>query len=373
MKLNRTLSRMQASAMAQFNDYLKSIPGIRLLTYGEPYAPTDASIKEALMGAVLSDNDHYGSALGSLNARKAICRHENIKLSGSYEAENVIVTNGSTEALFLMFQTLLNPNDEVLLIAPFYPEYTALIEYCQCKAVIVKADAAFQPDPKSIAKKITGRTKLLVLNYPNNPTGALLTKDVTDGLYRLVKKYSFYILLDHTYDEILYQKGSGLYEYPDLRQRIVIVNSLSKSHRMTGWRLGYALAEKEIISQAAKLKSMLNVCCPPFLSESMIYALNTPVETDEYRNNIRYTLLFLRKCKAEVEEPQGGFYLFFRIRNLTEDSVAFCKKLAEVYYVGLMPGAFFGYESYIRLSCAVSYRDLKRALKQLKKAIHRER
>ena len=370
MKLNRTLINISKSSISEFNNYLKTIPNIKLLTYGEPYLSPNKEIKNELIKYILEDNDHYISSSGLVDIKNAIAEHEYKKAGIKYSNDEIILTNGSTEALFLAFSTIINPNDDVVLFSPFYPEYESLIELCGANKKVVKLDELYQINKLELQKKLSNKTKLLVINNPNNPTGVILNEKSIETIYFLMKKYNFYVLLDNVYDEIIFDKIFYLRKYKEIKERLLICNSLSKSHRLTGWRLGYLIANKEIINNACKLKSMMNICLPSILVNVVKFAINQQVEIEVYEKNIKYATKKLEKMNIHFVKPNGGFYIFFNIERFNLNSIDFCKKAAEEYQLGLLPGTFFNQENYVRLSCSCSFKTLTNALKSLNKMIN---
>lgn len=369
MKYNTTLKHLPHSEISEFQNFLKQIKGITLLTYGESDLPVEKAIKSELVDSVLDNHDHYTSSYGLKELRQSISIKENYRYNLQTNQENVLVTFGSTEAMFLVLSSIINKNDEVIIVKPYYPLYIQILTYLNAQIKIVECDNDFIIDLQDLKKKINNKTKAIILNYPNNPSGSVLKKDTATKLAKILMKYQTQIILDNVYDEIIFNEHYSLLNFVELHKQTIIVNSLSKSQRLTGWRLGYILANTEIILLCHKLHQMINVCLPHFMMDSMRFALNSPIEKDYYRQNAEYTYNFLKKLKLNPIMPSGGYYVIFSVKRFNLDSLTFCKKMALENQIGLLPGSFFGLEYYIRISISYEFKKLVYGLNKLKKGL----
>lgn len=368
MKYNTNLLKIKENSLSEFNKYLSSINKITLLTYGESDLPVEKYIKSQMIDSILKNNDKYSPSQGLLSTRNIICNLINNRYKIHYTEENILITFGSTEALYLSLSSILNPKDEVLIPLPNYPLYQEISSYLQAKITYINYLDDYHIDLDDLKNKININTKALILNYPNNPTGIYLTSDEFFQIKQLILKYNVILILDNVYEDIVFSKQAN-YVLTELENNLVIVNSLSKSKQLTGWRLGYLISNKKIISLSKKLHEMISICMPNFLMESMNYALISPCNISYYQNNSEYVYNYLKKLKLKVIRPDGGFYISFNIEEFNMDSITFCKYLANDFKLGLLPGVFFNFENHIRISIAVSYQKLKIGMKKLKKAI----
>lgn len=369
MKYNTNLKLLSPSKMSLYQENLLKTKDILLLTYGESDLPVNKEIKSALINSLLDNHDKYTSSYGLLSLRNIIADKINKKYDLNYNYENIIITNGATEALFLSLSSLINDNDEVIIFKPYYPEYLQILNYLHAKINIIDCDNEFNPNIEYFIKIISHKTKLIILNYPNNPSGKILNQETLLILKKYLLKYHTYIVLDNVYDEIIFEKNNTLLQFNELKKQFIIINSLSKSQQLTGWRLGYLICDKEIIYLTYKLKNMINICLPHFLMNAMEISLNLKIELSYYKANMIYAYNYLKKLKLDVFKPQGGFYLIFKIDKFKMSDLEFCTYLANNYQVGLLPCSFFGINNYVRLCFAVDTKKLITSLNRIKKCI----
>ena len=369
MKYNTNLKLLSPSQMSLYQENLLKTKDILLLTYGESDLPVNKEIKSALINSLLDNHDKYTSSYGLLSLRNIIADKINKKYDLNYNYENIIITNGATEALFLSLSSLINDNDEVIIFKPYYPEYLQILNYLHAKINIIDCDNEFNPNIEYFIKIISHKTKLIILNYPNNPSGKILNQETLLILKKYLLKYHTYIVLDNVYDEIIFEKNNTLLQFNELKKQFIIINSLSKSQQLTGWRLGYLICDKEIIYLTYKLKNMINICLPHFLMNAMEISLNLKIELSYYKANMIYAYNYLKKLKLDVFKPQGGFYLIFKIDKFKMSDLEFCTYLANNYQVGLLPCSFFGINNYVRLCFAVNTKKLITSLNRIKKCI----
>ena len=369
MKYNTNLKLLSPSQMSLYQENLLKTKDILLLTYGESDLPVNKEIKSALINSLLDNHDKYTSSYGLLSLRSIIADKINKKYDLNYNYENIIITNGATEALFLSLSSLINDNDEVIIFKPYYPEYLQILNYLHAKINIIDCDSEFNPNIEYFIKIISHKTKIIILNYPNNPSGKILNQETLLILKKYLLKYHTYIVLDNVYDEIIFEKNNTLLQFNELKKQFIIINSLSKSQQLTGWRLGYLICDKEIINLTYKLKNMINICLPHFLMNAMEISLNLKIELSYYKANMIYAYNYLKKLKLDVFKPQGGFYLIFKIDKFKMSDLEFCTYLANNYQVGLLPCSFFGINNYVRLCFAVDTKKLITSLNRIKKCI----
>jgi aminotransferase len=247
-KLNQVMYKAQHSAIREFSNLAKKTPGCVALTLGEPDFDTPQMVKDEVFEAFLHHETHYIPNNGSPELREKIAAFENEKHGHSYTADNIIVTAGAEEGVFLSLFGILNPGDEVIVPVPAFMIYEEITKMCRGKFVpLDTSDNAFQIDKNKLASLITNRTKAIVLNSPNNPTGCVLNKASLDAVHDLAKEHGLFVIADDVYQQLVYKPGChSIAEYEDLKDQLFLVQSFSKPYAMTGWRMGYVCMDSEI-------------------------------------------------------------------------------------------------------------------------------
>ena len=293
-----------------------------------------------------------------------------------------MITNGAKQAIYNLFQVLLNDGDEVIIPSPYWLSYPALVRLAGGKPVILETSAenGFQIEKENLISKITSKTKFIIINSPNNPTGKVLREEELNVIAEVLREYRNINLISDEIYELILKKGhrhiSFASLYKDLTDRIYTVNGFAKGWAMTGWRLGYLAGKKEVIKASSTLQSQStsNVCS--FAQRGALAALEIKDEFFNEINNIydeRREILFsgLKKIKGiYIEPPNGAFYAFPKLPNKKLSSVVFCKKLLQEYGLVVIPGKAFGDDQCIRISCASSKETIKNGLSRLEKAIN---
>ena len=369
MKYNTNLKNLKESKLSIFQNEISKIKDITLLTYGESDYPIDPMIKTEMIHFLIEDKGKYQPHKGLEKLRNAITLKENQKHHSNYSSNNVLITAGATEGLFLALSSLINKNDEVLLIKPCYPTYEYILNYLGAKITYVDYDKNFEVDLIDLKKKIHSKIKVIIFNYPNNPSGSILSEDKVITIKDLILKYKVPFILDNVYDEIVYSKYLYLDDFNELDDYRIIINSLSKSKRLSGFRLGYIIGPETLINLCSKLHQEINICLPQFMMEGMIYALTSNPEVEYYKKNIAFIIKQLNKMKVPYIIPKGTFYICINISNTKMNDEEFCYYLANKYKIGLIPCSYFKMDGYARICAANSIEKLNTALKQLKKAL----
>jgi len=284
------------------------------------------------------------------------------------------MTVGATEALFAAFSTILNPGDEVIIPTPAFLLYEALVQLRQGVTVHLPTEHnGYQINPEELKAAITDKTKAIVLTSPNNPTGCIYTKEALDAIHEILKDKPIFVLCDDVYRSLVY---SGEYhsfaEYQDMRDRIIVINSFSKPYAMTGWRLGYCMADAPIMDRIQVFHQYSVTSVPAFVQKACVKALETDVSPvrEIFRKRRDYVYKRLVDMGLEVQEPEGAFYMFINIKKYGMDSNTFCTRMLKEGLVGLIPGVHFGTEGYMRLSYCYSDEDLKEGLDRIEKFIN---
>ena len=353
------------------------------LSAGEPDFDTPEFIIEATLKALKNGITRYGPAAGDPELREAIAWKLSEVNKIPTNTENILVTNGGKQAIYNFFQVILDPGDEVLIPSPYWLSYPEITLLAGAKPVIVKAsnNQNFRIDIEKLESKVSEKTKLLIINSPNNPTGLVMTleemKEITDFLERHPK---ILLMSDEIYEFIL-AKGQSHISFasiaPDLKNRIFTVNGFAKGWAMTGWRVGYLEGNTDIIKKATALQSQStsNVCS--FAQRGALAAIQGSKEciqnmADSYNSRRKILVEGLEKMeRIKLTKPQGAFYAFPKINNKTISSIEFCKLALEKVGLSLIPGAAFGEDDCVRLSCAASSKVIQDGLKRLEKFLTR--
>ena len=378
-KFNKNLDKIEVSLIRQFDQSISTIPGVLRLTLGEPDFPTPDHIKEAAKAAIDANQSHYTGMSGLLELRQAAADFVKEKYHLNYRPEDeVLVTIGATEALSATLTAILEEGDKVLLPAPAYPGYEPIVNLVGAEIVEIDTtenDFVLNPEMREQAILEQGdKLKAVILNYPANPTGVTYSRGQMEALAAVLSKYEVFVVCDEVYSELTYteQGHVSLAEY--LPEQTIVINGLSKSHAMTGWRLGFIFAPAAFTAQLIKSHQYLVTAANTMAQYAAIEALTAgrddaqPMKA-EYIQRRDYISEQMTKLGYQIIKPDGAFYIFAKIpAGYNQDSFAFLRDFAEKKAVAFIPGAAFGQygEGYIRLSYAASMETIKEALKRLK-------
>ena len=344
------------------------------LGLGEPDFKTPDYVVEATMKAMQDGFTHYSATQGWPELRKLIAEDCNKSYGSEYSMNDVIVTPGIKSAVYFALAALLEPNDEIILISPYYVSYPAMFKLAEQTAKIVNVTLSkdFTLDVKQLKAAFNKNTKAILINTPNNPTGMVLSKEEVELVVELAKENDSYIVSDEVYEKLIYSNyvhtSFGLYQ--EIKERLVICNGYSKSHAMTGWRLGYAIGAHDVIVKMNKLQQHINTntCTFVQVGACSIYK-NEPVHiapyVEELEKRINYFDTELNKLSyINAVRPKGGFFYFVDISATGTDSNTFCADLLKKTGIASTPGVAFGpeWDSYVRFSIAVPMATLKRAV-----------
>ncbi len=348
---------------------------------GEPDFPTPDHIKQAAIRALNENRTKYTPTAGIGPLREAICKWHATQFGSSYTTPECIVTVGGKHAIFEAFCALLNAGDEVLIPAPYWVSYPDMVMYTGAKPVTVMTDASdgFRLRAEQVARAITPKTKLLIVNSPSNPSGAVVPRDEFIRIYEVCKAKNIWLMTDECYSHFLYggEKPFSLASVKDAKQNIIVAGSLSKTFAMTGWRVGYTLAPEPLISAMVKLQSQSTSNATSIAQYAALAALTGPMDTvaamlaeyDRRRNRIVSGLRAIPGVTCT--EPGGAFYAYPNVSahlgNGAADTTALCKQLLEREYLVVVPGEAFGTPGYIRISYATSVERIDEGLRRLGK------
>ena len=377
-KFNHKIEKIAVSDIRQFDTEVSSIPGIIKLTLGEPDFNTPEHVKQAGIKAIEDNQSHYTPNPGIMPLREATAAYFNEKYHLNYKPTQVITTIGATEAISVALQTILNPDDVVIMPTPVFPIYKPITEINQgnCIMVDTSADGFILTADKLrqvLAENQAKTVKALVLVYPSNPTGVTYSRKDLEELAEVVKEAGIWVLCDEVYAELTYNgQHTSLAEIiPD---QVLLVSGLSKSHAMTGWRIGYLFGPEDFVEQAVKAHQYMVTAPTDNVQFAALEAMTNGKEDSqvmkaEYLKRREFLQTELAEAGFEVASPDGAFYLFAKIPAQFEpDSWAFVRRLAKEAKVALIPGISFGPggEGYVRLSYAASMENLTEAAKRIK-------
>ena len=369
LTLNSAVMGVELSGIRRFTGLVRSTPGACSLTIGEPDLNTPDVVKEAAKAALDANDTHYPPGNGYPYMLEAISKFEAEQHDLHYSPEEIIVTVGATESLFIAFSTILNPGDEVIIPTPAFGLYESIVQICRGVPVTLPTEKnRFQIDPEALKATITDKTKAIILTSPNNPTGCIYKKENLDAIHEVLKDLPIFVICDDVYRTLTYTgEYHSFSEYQDMRDRIIVIQSFSKPYAMTGWRLGYCLADAPIRDRMQIFHQYSVVSVPSFVQPACVKALEsdtTPV-VDIFRKRREYVYKRLVDMGLEVQEPEGAFYMFIHVEKYGMDSLTFCEKMLKEGLVGLVPGIYFGTEGYARLSYCYSDEDLKKGLDRI--------
>ena len=369
--MNRNLANLIPSGIRRFTNLAKATPGCKMLTIGEPDLDTPQPIRDAAAKALSDGLTHYAPNRGTDSLRKAIADYET-KRGMDIGPENVLVSIGATGALNTALTGLLNPGDELIIPTPAFSLYESIALSVGAKPVFLDlSKTGFQIDEKALAALITPRTRAIVLNSPNNPTGAVLNQASLDRVVRLTDGKGIYILCDNVYAPLCDAPIPDLTLRPELRNRVILCQSFSKPWAMTGWRIGYLAAPAELIEKFVLLQAAQIAAVPTFVQKAAETALLTDVApmSEIYARRRRYVEDRLKRMDLHFPEPEGAFYIFPDISRFGLDSETFCTRLIQEAGVACVPGSCFRGEGHIRISYCYSDEELEEGVNRLEQFI----
>lgn len=373
LKLNNAVLGEELSGIRRFTFLVRDTPDACALTIGEPDQNTPDVVKEAAKAALDANDTHYPPGNGYPYMLEAISKFEEKAHGLHYDPEEIILTIGATESLHIALATVLNPGDEVIIPTPSFSLYASITRLCRGVPVnLPTEDNHFQVDPEALKAAINEKTKAIILTSPNNPTGCIYTKETLDAIHDILVDKPIFVLCDDVYRTLVYTEDYHSFsEYQDMRDRIIVINSFSKPYAMTGWRLGYCLADAPIRDRMQIFHQYMVVSAPSFVQPACVAALESDTSgmVEIFRKRRDYVYKRLTDMGLEVQEPEGAFYMFINIKKFGMDSLAFCEKMLKEGLVGLIPGCYFDCEGYMRLSYCYSDEDLKEGLDRVEKFI----
>ncbi len=378
--LSDKVQDIKPSGIRKFFDMLSTMKDVISLTVGQPDFPTPYHISNAAVESITKNKTYYTSNSGLIELREGISDYLARRFDLHYKANGeIIVTVGGSEAIDMTLRAILNPDDEVIVPEPCFVCYSPLIEIMGAKAVPLYTSASdkFKVTPEKLREVITDKTKAIVLSYPNNPTGAIMTKEELEAIAPILIENDVLVLSDEIYGELTYGRNHvSIASLDGMRERTVVVSGFSKAYAMTGWRLGYVCAPEEIMSQILKLHQYGIMCASTASQFAGIEAITNGDEdvkfmTEKYNRRRVYVVKRLREMGIDCFEPEGAFYVFPRIDNFGMSSEDFCQRLLDEKRVAIVPGSAFGSgsEGFARISYAYSIEHLTEALNRIEEFV----
>ena len=374
--LPREVVSLPSSGIRKFFDLLENMTDVTALTVGQPDFVTPWHIREAGIESLEKGKTYYTSNAGTLELRQEICNYLKRRFNLTYNpVGETVVTVGGSEAIDMAFRAILSPGDEVIIPTPCFVCYEPLVRLCGGVPVIIETKNAdkFKLTPAALEAAITPKTKMVVLPYPNNPTGAIMTADELEGLAQILREKNIVVLSDEIYAELTYgRRHVSIASLPGMWERTILVSGFSKAYAMTGWRLGYICAPEPLTRQMLKIHQYAIMCAPTTAQLAAIEAVkngddDVAMMVNEYNRRRRYIHSGLKSIGIQSFEPEGAFYIYPEIGAFGLSSEEFCERLLHEHRCAIVPGTAFGAsgEGFARISYAYSIKHITEALERM--------
>lgn len=382
--ISKTVVSLKKSGIRKFFDIVSEMKDVISLGVGEPDFDTPWHIREEGIYALEKGKTFYTSNAGLKELRVEIDNYLKRTQNISYNpATEIIVTVGGSEAIDIGLRVMVNAGDEVIIPQPSYVSYEPCAILAGANPVIIdlKAENEFRLTAEELKNAITDKTKILILPFPNNPTGAIMERKDLEEIAKVCIENDIYVISDEIYGELSYkEKHVSIASIAGMKERTILINGFSKAYAMTGWRLGYACGPKEIIEQMVKIHQYAIMCAPTTSQYSAVEALkkgddDVKLMRESYNQRRRFLMNAFKEIGLECFEPYGAFYVFPSIKEFGMTSEEFAMKFLEEEHVAVVPGTAFGDsgEGFLRISYAYSIENLKRAMERLKRFVEKLR
>ncbi len=383
--VRKNVADMPPSGIRKYFDLINEMKDAISLGIGEPDFITPWSVCEAGIYSLEKGHTHYSSNAGFIELRKEIAAYLKRKYGLSYNPKNeIVVTVGASEGIDLTLRALAGPGDEVIIPEPSFVAYKGCTMFTGATPVVVnlRAEDQFKLTPELLERAITERTKVLILPFPNNPTGATMNREEMEKLVDVLKHREIVVISDEIYAELTYEgKHTSFASFPEMKERTVLINGFSKAFAMTGWRIGYACGHPDLIGEMNKIHQYAIMCSPTTAQYAALEALRESTDNDvnemvkEYNRRRRILVDGFRKAGCDCFEPLGAFYVFPSIRSTGMTSDEFCEKLLKEEKVLVVPGNAFGNcgEGFVRATYANSIENITEAVKRIQAFVERNR
>lgn len=380
--LSSTIVTIPPSGIRKFFDIVNEMDGAISLGVGEPDFDTPWHVRDAGIRSLEMGKTFYTSNAGLKELKIEICNYMKRRMKVEYDySTEVMVTIGGSEAIDIALRAMLDPGDEVLIPQPSYVSYVPCTILAGGVPVVIELEEKdqFRLTREKLLEKITPKTKILILPFPNNPTGAIMEKEDLEAVAQVVKEKDLFVISDEIYAELTYKKKHvTIASLPGMRERTVLINGFSKAYAMTGWRIGYACAPEQILKQMLKIHQYAIMCAPTTSQYAAVEAIkNGDSDIEEmkrsYNERRKYLLGEFRSLGMDCFEPYGAFYMFPCIKRFGMTSEEFATRLLREEKIAIVPGTAFGDcgEGYLRVSYAYSMEDLKRAIRRIRRFVVR--
>jgi len=380
--ISKKIAAIEPSGIRKFFDIVSEMSDAISLGVGEPDFDTPWSVREEGIYSLEKGRTFYTSNSGLKELRVEICNYLDRKYDLHYDPiEETLVTVGGSEAIDAAFRAMVDPGDEVLIPQPSYVSYLPCALLADAVPVVInlKAENNFKLTKEELIASITEKTKILVLPFPNNPTGAIMNKEELAEIVPIIIEHDLYVISDEIYSELTYKgKHISIGSFPGMKERTIVINGFSKAYAMTGWRLGYAVGPAQIIDQMTKIHQYAIMCAPTNSQFAAIEALKNCDEdvnkmVEAYNQRRRYLLNAFQEMGIECFEPHGAFYVFPSIKKFGMTSEEFATKLLQDEKLAVVPGTAFGDcgEGFLRISYAYSLENLKTGLERIRRFVER--
>ena len=382
--LSKKVVDLKPSGIRKFFDIASEIEGAISLGVGEPDFDTPWHIREEGIYSLERGKTYYTSNAGLISLRKEICEFNKRKYNIEYDHKSeVVVTVGGSEAIDIALRAVIEPGDEVIIPTPCYVSYEPCVVLTGgvVKTINLKNENQFRLQPEELEAQITPKSKVLIISYPNNPTGAIMEYEDLVKISEVVIKHDLLVISDEIYSELSYGKPHvSIASLPGMRERTIVVNGFSKAFSMTGWRLGYALGPKEILKEMIKIHQFCIMCAPTNSQYAAVEALKNGDDDvlsmrNAYDERRRFLINWFKEHNIPMFTPLGAFYIFPDIRQFGLSSEDFALRLLNEEKVVVVPGTAFGEsgEGFIRISYAYSIENHKKALERVERFINKLR
>ncbi len=380
-KMSILTKKIKPSATLSINTKANELKknGINVISYavGEPDFDTPKHIKDAAIGKILEGKTKYTPTGGIIELKNEISKKFKTDNNIDYSADEIFVSAGAKLTIYEALLSLINPGDEVIIIEPYWVSYPEIVILCSGIPKFVKTDENFEIDVKEVKKAITSKTKAIIINSPSNPTGAIINERTMKEIADIAIKHNLHIISDEIYEKITYGdfKPLSIGALPEMKERTITVNGFSKSYAMTGWRLGYVGAPKDIINEMKKVEMQTVSCLPYFIQYAGVVALQSSQDcVEEMRKKFKERRNYVVQRAKEIfycNVPDGAFYIFPNHSKYENDSIKFSGFLLEKAKVAVVPGIAFGDsgEGHIRISYATSMENLKKGFDAIEDAL----
>lgn len=380
--LSQKIQTVEPSGIRKFFDIVSEMKDAISLGVGEPDFDTPWHIREEGIYSLEHGRTFYTSNAGLKELKEEVAKYLSRRFSLTYDPRHeIMITVGGSEAIDAAFRAMLDPGDEVLIPQPCYVSYEPCVVLAGGKPVIIELQEKdeFKLTREQLLSSITEKTKILVLPFPNNPTGAIMTKEDLEEIVDVIIEKDLYVISDEIYSELTYNRNHvSIASFPGMLKRTVLINGFSKSYAMTGWRLGYACAPKVILEQMLKIHQYAIMCAPTTSQYAAVEALRNGDEDvakmrEAYNQRRNYLMKAFKEMGLQCFEPFGAFYVFPSIQKFGMTSDEFATKLLQEEKIAVVPGTAFGKsgEGFVRISYAYSIDDLKEALSRIERFIER--